>query len=169
MTSLLRTEHVMIQSRLLECPSLAKHQHEACLILKGTLQYHCSADWYLETSEPNHRFIRGNMWWREADCIQVLTPCCECIHLPIFDLRFVIFLLKGHDCPEWVFGRPFWDPFEMVSVFSEETSVKSYIQHRKLKCFKKADELIKEAALLYICGDASRMARDDCKQRSRRF
>ncbi|GME81113.1 unnamed protein product [[Candida] boidinii] len=50
--------------------------------------------------------------------------------------------------------------FEMINAFSRESSKKVYVQHKMIENSAKINELLINGAFIYVCGDASRMARD---------
>ncbi|GME91798.1 unnamed protein product [[Candida] boidinii] len=50
--------------------------------------------------------------------------------------------------------------FEMINAFSRESSKKIYVQHKMIENSSKINELLNNGAFIYVCGDASRMARD---------
>lgn len=63
---------------------------------------------------------------------------------------------------EWPeYSKVLGDSFELFTSFSREIpSKKSYVQHKIIENGSKVAELIKEGAFIYVCGDASKMARD---------
>ncbi|GMM38422.1 NADPH--hemoprotein reductase [Saccharomycopsis crataegensis] len=61
---------------------------------------------------------------------------------------------------EWVeYAKILGENFEIVTAFSRETSEKVYVQHKMLEKSKELVELIDQKAFIYVCGDASNMAR----------
>ncbi|ODQ63235.1 NADPH-cytochrome P450 reductase [Nadsonia fulvescens var. elongata DSM 6958] len=50
--------------------------------------------------------------------------------------------------------------FELVTAFSREESRKVYVQHRLYEKAAEINQLLRDGASFYVCGDASRMARD---------
>lgn len=52
------------------------------------------------------------------------------------------------------------DKFEMVTAFSREGSKKVYVQHRLKERAAEVNELLKQKAYFYVCGDAANMARE---------
>ncbi|ODV64086.1 NADPH--hemoprotein reductase [Ascoidea rubescens DSM 1968] len=63
---------------------------------------------------------------------------------------------------EWAeYKNVLGDLFEMVTAFSrEDANKKVYVQNRMEEYSSKINEYISEAGYIYVCGDASRMARD---------
>lgn len=63
---------------------------------------------------------------------------------------------------EWPqYAKKLGDAFEMFTAFSrEDPSQKVYVQHKLLENSSKIADLINDGAFIYVCGDASRMARD---------
>jgi hypothetical protein len=52
------------------------------------------------------------------------------------------------------------DKFEIVTAFSREGSKKVYVQHRLKERSAEVNELLKQKAYFYVCGDAANMARE---------
>lgn len=53
------------------------------------------------------------------------------------------------------------DKFEMFNAFSrQDPSKKVYVQDKIVENYKIVNELLNNGATIYVCGDASRMARD---------
>jgi NADPH-ferrihemoprotein reductase len=48
----------------------------------------------------------------------------------------------------------------MITAFSREGPKKVYVQHRLQEHAKEVDELLKQKAYFYVCGDAANMARE---------
>lgn len=62
---------------------------------------------------------------------------------------------------EWPqYSKKLGDSFELFTAFSRETKEKVYVQDKIMENSKKIAQLIKDGAFIYVCGDASRMARD---------
>lgn len=62
---------------------------------------------------------------------------------------------------EWQeYSKELGSSFEMVTAFSRQTSKKVYVQDKLLENASAITRLIDEGAYIYVCGDASRMARD---------
>lgn len=62
---------------------------------------------------------------------------------------------------EWPeYSRALGDSFEMDVAFSREGSKKVYVQDKILSRAKDVNKLLEEGAFIYVCGDASKMARD---------
>jgi NADPH-ferrihemoprotein reductase len=63
---------------------------------------------------------------------------------------------------EWSeYAKTLGSSFEMFTAFSRENATKKvYVQDKLLEHSKKLNELIEAGAFIYVCGDASRMARD---------
>ena len=62
---------------------------------------------------------------------------------------------------EWPdYARALGDSFEMNVAFSREGSKKVYVQDNILSKAKNLNELLEAGAFIYVCGDASKMARD---------
>lgn len=62
---------------------------------------------------------------------------------------------------EWPeYAKELGDLFEMDVAFSRETDQKVYVQDKILARAETVDELLKNGAYVYVCGDASKMARD---------
>lgn len=58
-------------------------------------------------------------------------------------------------------GQGKWFDFEIINAFSRESDKKVYVQHRLIEHGEMIWELIREKrAHIYICGDASNMAKD---------
>lgn len=51
------------------------------------------------------------------------------------------------------------DKFDLVTAFSREGKEKVYVQHRMYEKREEIAELLKQKAFIYVCGDASNMAR----------
>jgi len=62
--------------------------------------------------------------------------------------------------------EPFWVELEkqgrlrLDAVFSRDEAVKTYVQHRMYERRKSLWDYIQDGALFYVCGDASKMAKD---------
>ena len=63
---------------------------------------------------------------------------------------------------EWpVYGQALGDAFEMEVAFSRENpSEKVYVQDKLILRAAELNQLLQDGAFIYVCGDASRMARD---------
>ncbi|OBA23924.1 hypothetical protein METBIDRAFT_30288 [Metschnikowia bicuspidata var. bicuspidata NRRL YB-4993] len=62
---------------------------------------------------------------------------------------------------EWPeYARVLGDSFEMDVAFSRESSQKVYVQDKILSRAKEVNLLLESGAFIYVCGDASKMARD---------
>lgn len=62
---------------------------------------------------------------------------------------------------EWPdYAKELGDSFEMHVAFSRELADKVYVQDKILASAHAIDELLKNGAYIYVCGDASKMARD---------
>ncbi|QRG40102.1 hypothetical protein FDK38_004564 [Candidozyma auris] len=62
---------------------------------------------------------------------------------------------------EWPeYAKQLGQSFEMDVAFSRESSEKVYVQDKILARAEMVDELLQNGAYIYVCGDASRMARD---------
>lgn len=63
---------------------------------------------------------------------------------------------------EWPqYAQALGDSFEMEVAFSRKDPTKKvYVQHKLKARAREIDELLKQGAFVYVCGDASRMARD---------
>lgn len=62
---------------------------------------------------------------------------------------------------EWTkYSKVLGDRFELITAFSREQEKKIYVQNRMLDHGKEIMELLKQGAFFYVCGDASKMARD---------
>lgn len=62
---------------------------------------------------------------------------------------------------EWPeYAKTLGGDLKIVTAFSRETAKKVYVQHKMLEHGKEIFDLLKKGAFFYVCGDASRMARD---------
>lgn len=62
---------------------------------------------------------------------------------------------------EWEeYKRALGDKFEIVTAFSRQGSKKVYVQHRLKERAVEVNELLKQKAFFYVCGDAANMARE---------
>ncbi|ODQ80733.1 hypothetical protein BABINDRAFT_166324 [Babjeviella inositovora NRRL Y-12698] len=62
---------------------------------------------------------------------------------------------------EWPqYASKLGESFEMITAFSRETTRKVYVQHRIMERAEEIADLLGKGAFIYVCGDASRMARD---------
>lgn len=62
---------------------------------------------------------------------------------------------------EWIeYSKKLGDKFQMITAFSRETTKKVYVQHKMSEYKEDIGELMDLSANFYVCGDASRMARD---------
>ncbi|CAH2353908.1 NADPH--cytochrome P450 reductase [[Candida] railenensis] len=63
---------------------------------------------------------------------------------------------------EWPeYSQKLGSSFELVTAFSREDPAKKvYVQHKLLTKSKEINELLEKGAYIYVCGDASKMARD---------
>lgn len=63
---------------------------------------------------------------------------------------------------EWPeYAQKLGDKFEMDVAFSRENGAKKvYVQHKITEKSKEINQLLQEGAFIYVCGDASKMARD---------
>lgn len=62
---------------------------------------------------------------------------------------------------EWVeYAKKLGDKFTMITAFSRETEKKIYVQHKMAENKSKIATLFDQGASIYVCGDASNMARD---------
>lgn len=62
---------------------------------------------------------------------------------------------------EWVeYKKVLGDKFELVTAFSREGKNKVYVQHRLMEHAKEVNALLESKAYIYVCGDASHMARE---------
>ncbi|ODV97282.1 hypothetical protein PACTADRAFT_49021 [Pachysolen tannophilus NRRL Y-2460] len=67
------------------------------------------------------------------------------------------FLYKN-EWPEY--SKKLGENFELITAFSRDQKEKIYVQHRMLEYSKEINDLLQKGAFFYVCGDASRMARD---------
>ncbi|ODV88075.1 hypothetical protein CANARDRAFT_192981 [[Candida] arabinofermentans NRRL YB-2248] len=62
---------------------------------------------------------------------------------------------------EWIdYSKTLGDKFQLITAFSRETSQKVYVQHKLMDMSVEVNDLLNKGAFIYVCGDASRMARD---------
>ncbi|KAK9240296.1 hypothetical protein V1525DRAFT_353960 [Lipomyces kononenkoae] len=62
---------------------------------------------------------------------------------------------------EWdALGEKLGDKFKLVTAFSRQGPEKVYVQHRLVENAELVNKLLQEGAYFYVCGDASRMAKD---------
>ncbi|KAI5848255.1 hypothetical protein BZA05DRAFT_93016 [Tricharina praecox] len=62
---------------------------------------------------------------------------------------------------EWKqYAEKLGDAFQLVTAFSRDGPQKVYVQHRLSEHAKEVNELIKQGAFFYVCGDAAHMARE---------
>lgn len=62
---------------------------------------------------------------------------------------------------EWAeYKKALGDKFEMITAFSREGNKKVYVQHRLKERAEEVNELLKQKAFFYVCGDAANMARE---------
>ncbi|KAF3938147.1 hypothetical protein ABW19_dt0210608 [Dactylella cylindrospora] len=62
---------------------------------------------------------------------------------------------------EWPkYAEQLGDSFKMITAFSREGNKKVYVQHRLQEYADEVNELLKNGASIYVCGDAAHMARD---------
>ncbi|EDK46377.1 conserved hypothetical protein [Lodderomyces elongisporus NRRL YB-4239] len=63
---------------------------------------------------------------------------------------------------EWKeYAKTLGSNFEIITAFSRQDPAKKvYVQHKLLEQAKRINELLVEGAIIYVCGDASHMARD---------
>lgn len=62
---------------------------------------------------------------------------------------------------EWsAFSETMGDSFKLITAFSRETSKKVYVQHRLKENAEMVNDLLKQKATFYVCGDAANMARE---------
>jgi len=62
---------------------------------------------------------------------------------------------------EWPqYAKELGSSFEIHTAFSRENDKKVYVQHKILEQSSKINKLLEDGAFIYVCGDASRMARD---------
>ncbi|KAK9320725.1 hypothetical protein V1517DRAFT_197856 [Lipomyces orientalis] len=62
---------------------------------------------------------------------------------------------------EWeALGEKLGDKFKLVTAFSREGPEKVYVQHRLVENADLVNKLLQDGAYFYVCGDASRMAKD---------
>lgn len=52
------------------------------------------------------------------------------------------------------------DSLSLITAFSREGPKKVYVQHRLAEHAKEVNELLKQGAYFYVCGDAAHMARE---------
>jgi NADPH-ferrihemoprotein reductase len=52
------------------------------------------------------------------------------------------------------------DAFKLITAFSRDSNKKVYVQHRLEEHKAEVNELIKQGAYFYVCGDAAHMARE---------
>ncbi|KAG9241550.1 NADPH cytochrome P450 oxidoreductase [Calycina marina] len=63
--------------------------------------------------------------------------------------------------PEWeIYKKDLGDSFELITAFSREGKDKVYVQHRLMEKKDEVNELLKQKAYFYVCGDAANMARE---------
>ncbi|KAF8541400.1 hypothetical protein BDD12DRAFT_732328 [Trichophaea hybrida] len=62
---------------------------------------------------------------------------------------------------EWkLYAQKMGDTFQIVTAFSRDTAKKVYVQHRLWEHAEDINELMKQGAYVYVCGDAAHMARE---------
>jgi len=62
---------------------------------------------------------------------------------------------------EWVnYQQKLGDSLQIITAFSRETADKVYVQHRLREHSEMVNDLLKQKANLYVCGDAANMARE---------
>ncbi|VEU21324.1 DEKNAAC102340 [Brettanomyces naardenensis] len=62
---------------------------------------------------------------------------------------------------EWPeYSKKLGDRFKFITAFSREADKKVYVQHKMLEHKKELADLLDKGAFFYVCGDASKMARD---------
>lgn len=62
---------------------------------------------------------------------------------------------------EWPsYAKALGSLFEFHTAFSRKSSTKEYVQHKLLEQSDKIGALLEQGAFIYVCGDASKMARD---------
>lgn len=62
-----------------------------------------------------------------------------------------LFEEEWEKCDDWL---------DVITAFSRDSDVKVYVQHLLMEHSKRVNELITQGAMFYVCGDASKMARD---------
>lgn len=62
---------------------------------------------------------------------------------------------------EWIdYSKKLGDNFQLITAFSRDQLEKIYVQHRMKEYSKEINEVLANGGFFYICGDASKMARD---------
>jgi NADPH-ferrihemoprotein reductase len=75
-------------------------------------------------------------------------------------LLFLLFQLLTSDLLIQTYEEKLGDKFKLITAFSREGPEKVYVQHRLRENAALVNELLKQKANFYVCGDAAHMARE---------